>query len=68
MSAKPGPNAPKITWQSIGPWTHAARFGDGWLVRHTIIGDREASTMVYVPDAQAFPDVVFGADEEPMPS
>lgn len=56
-------DAPAIDWQRIQHSnrgdTYAARFGAGWLVRfrEVIPSDNDAlvSSMVYVPDAQAFP-------------
>lgn len=51
---------PSIDWTPIdaAATTHAARFGEGWLISY--VDDSAgglAAAMVYVPDAQAFPPV-----------
>lgn len=58
---------PEIIWEWVDERrTEAARFGEGFLLRTTAYGIDGAPAgvaMVYVPDAQAFPDVVFGKEE-----
>lgn len=48
----------ELEWETISklPDVRAARFGEGYLVRtNGIVGDTVSVSMIYVPDAVAFP-------------